>query len=170
MSKRRLLQKIDGLTRTRKDSSAEFMREKYPSAKVERPVVVEYYKLNDLGADSVRLPPRLPVDQSGKANQDPRFTSSFNTLKDSEKREILESYTQEVRWFLGKVSKDVVFASEIYPLHVAVYRIFSLLQEDPFYQFDTLSTDDRKLLFDCCVEWFMRHQQEHAERVYLHST
>ncbi|CAJ1943383.1 unnamed protein product [Cylindrotheca closterium] len=166
--RRMSLRKVDGS----KEPSGEgtFMRERYPSASLQRPLVVEYYKLNDLaGEDSVRVPPRLPITQNGEARRDPRFTSSFRTLDHDQKVEELESYVDEVRWFIQRVSKEVVFENEVYPLHVAMYRIFMVLQEDPSYQYDKLPQSDRKLLFDCCVESFMRRQQEYAEQTYLDS-
>ncbi|CAJ1943379.1 unnamed protein product [Cylindrotheca closterium] len=147
-----------------------FMREKYPSALLQRPLVVDHYKINDIGDDSVRLPPRLPINQRGEASKDPRFTSSFSTLDHDQKVKEVERFAQEVKWFIGKVSKEAVFASDIYPLHDAMNRIFIVLQDDPQYQFDRLSSSDRKLLFDCCVESFMIQQQKYVEHAYMHST
>ncbi|CAJ1943381.1 unnamed protein product [Cylindrotheca closterium] len=167
-SKGRFLRNM--LEAPKKEPSGEgtFMKEKYPSASIQRPRVVEYYKLNDLAGDeSIRLPPRLPITQSGGARKDPRFTSSFSSLDDDQKVEELESYADEVRWFIAKVSKEVEFEDEVYPLHVAMYRIFMVLQEDPTYQYEKLPQNDRKLLFDCCVESFMQQQQEYAEQTNL---
>lgn len=93
------------------------MQEKYPSSSLHRPLAVEYYTLNDLDEDSIRLPPRLPISQRGQVRQDPRFTSAFGTLDHDEKVEKVERYAQEVEWFVGKASKEVVFASKVYPLH-----------------------------------------------------
>ena len=86
-----LLRKLDG-SRKQPPGEGKFMREKYPSASLQRPLVVEYYKLNDLAGDhSVRLPPRLPITQNVKASKDPRFTSSFCTLDHGHKVEILKA-------------------------------------------------------------------------------
>ena len=143
----------------------DFMKHKYPLASSEHPILRENYDPNH--GDSIRLPPRLPRNSNEEAMRDPRLTLSFSSLKEEEKKKELEEYAKEVRWYYRHVSKATIFQGELYPLEDSSYRIFVVLQDDPFYRFDRLTPTNQKLLFGCCVEWFMRQQQHHVEHPFL---